>query len=186
MADIVNYMGISDVIVSCGTCYEMLSKYTIENIFQDAEITDINEFIATHLLYSKEENSTLYYHDPCHSPLKKMGADKTFKTILGTKPLVAPNCCGEGGTLALSTPHISNSLRNRKRKNIKELLTKRENITVLTTCPSCVQGLSRINGRTSVTGKSMVVYLAEKMLGTGWKKQLVNELKKQGVERIIL
>ena len=32
----------------------------------------------------------------------------------------------------------------------------------------------------------MVVYLAEKMLGTGWKKQLVNELKKQGVERIIL
>lgn len=187
MSDIINYMDIDDVIVSCGTCYEMLDKYKIENIFPEAKITDINEFIAREDLYKKIHRDPIYYHDPCHSPLKSLGVDKTFDTILGNKPVTAPNCCGEGGTMSLSTPSISNSLRERKAINISSLFEKKENVTVITTCPSCVQGLSKINNKSSVTGKAMSVYLAEIFLGRSWKKNFISGVvKKEGIERIIL
>lgn len=187
LSDIINYMGITDVIVSCGTCYEMLSKYNIENIFPDARITDINEFVAREELYKKIQKETIYYHDPCHSPIKSLGVDKTFDLILGKKPVTVPNCCGEGGTMSLSTPAISNSLRGRKSYNIYSVLERKEKVTVLTTCPSCVQGLSKINGRGSVTGKALSVYLAETFLGKNWKKQVLADIvKKEGIERIIL
>ncbi|MCL1865241.1 MAG: DUF3683 domain-containing protein [Spirochaetes bacterium] len=187
MADIINYMGIEDVIVSCGTCYEMLDKYKIENIFPRSRIIDINEFIAQEDLYKKIQRETIYYHDPCHSPLKSIGVDRTFNTILGNKPIVTSNCCGEGGTMSLSAPFISNSLRDRKASNISSLLKKQDDITVITTCPSCVQGLSKINSKNSVKGKSMAVYLAEIFLGRGWKKDFIsNVTKKNGIERIIL
>ncbi|MCL1833323.1 MAG: DUF3683 domain-containing protein [Leptospirales bacterium] len=187
MADIINYMGIEDVIVSCGTCYEMLNKYKIENIYPKSKIIDINEFIAQEDLYKKIQKDPIYYHDPCHSPLKSLGVDKTFGSILGNKPIITSNCCGEGGTMSLSAPSISNALRERKASNISLLPEKRENITVITTCPSCVQGLSKISSKNSVKGKAMAVYLAEIFLGKGWKKDFIsNIIKKDGIERIIL
>jgi Fe-S oxidoreductase len=138
-------------------------------------------------MYKKIQRDTLYYHDPCHSPLKSLGVDKTFNTILGNKPIVTSNCCGEGGTMSLSAPPISNSLRERKASNISLVLEKKEDITVITTCPSCVQGLSKISSKNSVKGKAMAVYLAEIFLGKGWKKDfLSNIVKKDGIERIIL
>jgi Fe-S oxidoreductase len=89
--------------------------------------------------------------------------------------------------MSLSTPDISNSLRNRKSSNIDSHFRKKENVTVLTTCPSCVQGLSRINDRISVSGKSMVVFLAESFLGKNWKREFLSDVvKKEGIERIIL
>lgn len=187
MSDIVSYMDITDVIVSCGTCYEMLSKYNIENIFPDSKITDINEFIAREGLYKKIQKEAIYYHDPCHSPIKSLGVNKTFDNILGKKPVTVPNCCGEGGTMSLSTPAISNSLRSRKSYNIYSALERKEKVTVLTTCPSCVQGLSKINGRSGVTGKALSVYIAETFLGKNWKRKALSDIrKKEGIERIIL
>ena len=187
MSDVINYMDIEDVIVSCGTCFEMLNKYKIENIFPNSRVIDINEFIAREELYKKIQKETIYYHEPCHTPLKSLGADKTFDLILGNKPVTAPNCCGEVGTMSLSNPSISNSLRERKSINISSLLEKKENITVITTCPQCVMGLSKINNKTSVTGKSMAVYLAENFLGRDWKKNFISGVvKKDGIERIIL
>ncbi len=187
MADIIGYMDIRDVVVTCGTCYEMLDKFKIENIFPQSHIIDVNEFIAKENLYKKINKDKLIYHDPCHSPMKKIGVDKTFDSILGNNPVLVPNCCGEGGTMALSTPAISNSLRDRKSSNLSSILERKENITVITTCPSCVQGLSKINGKMSVTGKSLVVYLAESFLGKGWKKHFISDvIKNDGIERIIL
>lgn len=187
ISDIVNYMEIEDVIVSCGTCFEMLNKYNIENIFPGAAITDINEYIARESFYSKPAKNTFFYHDPCHSPLKHIGADKTFTRIFGNKPLTAPNCCGEGGTMALSTPQISNALRERKKNNFSSIIDKKDHVTILTTCPSCVQGLSKINNRLSVQGKHLAIHLAETFLGKNWKKDFIKSaIKNDGVERIIL
>ena len=187
ISDIVNYMEIEDVIVSCGTCFEMLNKYNIENIFPGAVIADINEFIASESLYKKSITETIIYHDPCHSPLKSLGSDKTFMSIYGNKPLSAPNCCGEGGTMSLSTPHISNALRGRKRHNLLSVMNKKDHATVLTTCPSCVQGLSKINNRVSVQGKHLAVFTAESFLGKNWKKDFIrNVIKNEDIERIIL
>ncbi len=165
----------------------MLDKYKIENMFPDSAIIDANEFIARHDLYKKINMEKIYYHDPCHSPLKGLGVNKTFESVLGIQPISIPNCCGEGGTMSLSTPDISNSLRGRKSFNISSHFKKKENATVITTCPSCVQGLSKISDRMSVSGKSMVVFLAESFLGKNWEKEfLADVVKKDGIERIVL
>jgi len=188
MADTIGYMDIEDVVVSCGTCFEMLNKYKIENIFADSAIIDVNEFMAREGLYRIDRSGEqLLYHDPCHSPMKRLGVDKTFSVLLNAKPVSAPNCCGEGGTLSLSTPDISNKLRERKSDNISRHYDRHEKATVLTTCPSCVQGLSRIHGRLTVKGQSMVVYLAEEILGKHWKRDFKKNIRQQnGIERIIL
>ncbi len=188
MADTIGYMDIENVLISCGTCYEMLQDYQIENIFQNSSIIDISEFISREALYKKTDSTDgLLYHDPCHTPLKTKGYKKVFSKVLNSEPKAIPNCCGESGTLALSSPHIANSLRNRKRENTAIHLSKNEKATVLTTCPSCVQGLSKIDGKISITGKHMAVYLAEEFLGKNWKKDFLKHVKKNdGVERILL
>ena len=186
MADIISYMDIDGIILTCGTCYEMLSKYELENVFQDASLYDVNEYIAYHNLYRSDINSlSLLYHEPCHSPLKHSGYENTFHSIFNNNPTCIPNCCGEGGTLALSTPDIANTLRERKKENLLVTEPRDHNITILTTCPSCVQGLTRIDGTVSVKGKSLVVYCAEQFLGQNWQKEFLREVKKGGYETIL-
>lgn len=186
IADTTGYMDIENIIVSCGTCFEMLEKYEIENTFAGATIMDINEFIAKEGLYTKQlaTKRPLLYHEPCHTPLHYLGANKTFDALFGSRPEHIPNCCGEGGTLALSTPEISNVLRERKKANVISI-AKRHRATILTTCPSCVQGLSKINDVVSIKGKSLVVFAAERFLGKAWKKEYIGTIKKHGVEKIL-
>jgi len=186
IADTTGYMDIEHIIVSCGTCYEMLEKYEIENIFNGASIMDINEFIAEEGFYgdTRTPGPPVLYHEPCHTPLKHLGYEKTFEKLLGTSPVNIPNCCGEGGTLALSTPDISNTLRGRKKLNLLGL-TRRRRVSVLTTCPSCVQGLCKINDGVSVKGRSLAVYAAERFLGGDWEKKFIQTVKKKGIERIL-
>ncbi|MCU0843451.1 MAG: DUF3683 domain-containing protein [Spirochaetes bacterium] len=186
IAGTTGYMDIEHIIVSCGTCFEMLEKYEIENIFNGASIMDINEFIAREEVYGKAAapRHPVLYHEPCHTPLKHLGYEKTFEKLFGIGPVNIPNCCGEGGTLALSTPEISNTLRGRKKLNLLGV-TRRSRVSVLTTCPSCVQGLCKINGELSVTGRSLAVYAAERFLGHDWEKKFIQTVKKKGIERIL-
>ncbi len=186
IADITGYMDIENIIVSCGTCFEMLEQYEVGNTFNNARLLDINEFLAKEKLYQPVHppKSPLLYHEPCHNPLRSLGREKTFAALFGEVPGLVPNCCGEGGTLALSTPDISNTLRDRKKANIVSMASL-SHPTILTTCPSCVQGLSRINGDVSVKGKSLVVFAAERFLGSDWKKAFLGEVKKKGIEKII-
>jgi Fe-S oxidoreductase len=186
IADTTGYMDIHDVVISCGTCYEMLGKYELENIFNGARLIDVNEFLAKEQLYPAAAPGTqpLLYHEPCHTPMKSLGSVKTIETLFAQRPTVIPYCCGEGGTLALSTPVIAGTLRERKAAAIHEE-TRNAKATVLTTCPSCVQGLSRISNGTAVIGKSLVVHAAEQFLGRNWEKEFLSEVKKNGVERIL-
>jgi FAD/FMN-containing dehydrogenase/Fe-S oxidoreductase len=156
MADTIGYMDIEDVVVSCGTCLEMLGKYSIGDIFPGAGLIDVSELIARDGLYTKQSDESMLYHDPCHTPLKILGINKTFEKLFGRKPKTIANCCGEGGTLAISTPNISNDLRAHKAENIHEAIGKSSRATVLTTCPSCVQGLTKIHGKLDVTGKHLL------------------------------
>jgi Fe-S oxidoreductase len=55
---------------------------------------------------------------------------------------------------------------------------------ILTTCPSCVAGLSKQwNGR-QVTGKSLIVRVAEEQIGSGWERDALRMLKKGAVAKI--
>ncbi len=186
MSDILSYLEIDNIIVSCGTCYEMLEVYELENTFEGAELIDISEFIVKERLYNNADSceESVLYHDPCHTPLKKLGYQKVFNEIKTLSPTLIPYCCGEGGTLALSTPDISITLRARKSVQL-DAITGKGNIKLLTTCPSCVQGLSRLSAKYSVDVWPLPVYLAHKYLGSKWKKNFITKAKKGGVEKIL-
>lgn len=200
ISESVSYMNIEKIIVSCGTCHEMLKKqYRLDAIFPNAELTDINEFLVSEGIYQspRKIEEPMIYHDPCHTPLKKYGHEKVFNHLYSVQPHTTEFCCGEGGTLALSTPKISNSLRKRKTISVNELSLSsskkpkeyipgiNEKVEVLTTCPSCVQGLSRYQGIIHMQGKSLAVKNAEIFLGKKWKKKLIKELK-PGIDKIML
>jgi Fe-S oxidoreductase len=179
-------MDIKDVVVSCGTCYEMLEQYELENIFNGARLIDVNEFLVKEKIYSAlpPAKHRLLYHEPCHTPMKTLGAQRTFESLFSQAPVTVPSCCGEGGTLALSTPGIANVLRERKSAAVQES-TSHSKVTVLTTCPSCVQGLSRIGNGVTVKGKSLVVYAAEQYLGKQWEKKFLSAVRSNGVEKML-
>jgi FAD/FMN-containing dehydrogenase/Fe-S oxidoreductase len=186
IADATGYMDIRDIVVSCGTCYEMLERYELENIFNGARLIDVNEFLVKEKIYHAlpPSKGQLLYHEPCHTPMKALGAQRTIESLFSQSPVTVPFCCGEGGTLALSTPAISNTLRERKADAIEEA-TSHSKVTVLTTCPSCVQGLSRISNGVTVKGKSLIVYAAEQYLGKQWEKKFLSAIKNNGVEKML-
>jgi Fe-S oxidoreductase len=56
---------------------------------------------------------------------------------------------------------------HRKREALAEHVGDRRGVTVLTNCPSCVNGLSRNRGQ-GVLPKHLAVALAERISGEGW------------------
>ena len=187
ISETVQYMDIKDVIVSCGTCFEMLEKYDMENIFSGARVCDIHEFLVDEKAYEAAgaPSGTLFYHEPCHTPLRTHGAKKVFAALFKSDPVLIPNCCGDGGTMALSTPAISNALRERKIKNIIDCSAESAG-SILTTCPSCVQGLSKIHGTLPVIGQHLSIYAAGTLLGADWKEKFIRALKAgNSVEKVL-
>ena len=88
--------------------------------------------------------------------------------------------------MALSYSALSHTLRGRKNDAIKERAPERGAV-VLTSCPSCVQGLSRQERAKSHYGKHLAVFLAEKHLGANFKAQFIQEISEtKGIEEIIL
>ncbi len=186
IADIIGYMDISDIIVSCGTCFDMLEKYEVENIFSGARLTDISEFIYREDLYQADPGSRqpIIYHEPCHTPMKAAGSDKVIAKLFGDVPRSVPYCCGEAGTMSMSRPDISETIRDRKTLLLKAEESDKDDL-ILTACPSCVQGLSRSRRETGLTAKHVAVYAAEQFLGERWKRDFLREIKKQGRETIL-
>jgi len=185
MADSIGSSEIDAVLVSCGTCREMLAQYELEKVFRSAPLMDINEFLVQKNLVHAERptSGSLLYHEPCHTPLKSLGMEATFTGLLGAPPVPVPECCGDAGTLCLSRPDISCALRRRKAESL-EAVSAGEGLEILTTCPSCVSGLSKQgNGRT-VSGKSLIVRVAEEVLGITWEREAIRTLKEGAVRRI--
>ena len=60
-------------------------------------------------------------------------------------------CCGESGTLATTRPDISTQVRFRKEEEMREGAGALRadgfagEVKILTSCPSCLQGLSRFD-----------------------------------------
>ena len=79
-----------------------------------------------------------------------------FKALVGDSTIKADRCCGESGTLAVSRPDISTQIRFRKHEELqKNQDTVRADgfqgeVKVLTSCPSCLQGLSRYEDETKM------------------------------------
>jgi FAD/FMN-containing dehydrogenase/Fe-S oxidoreductase len=193
VANTLNYLDIKTVVVSCGTCYDQLAGYEFDKIFPGCRLIDIHEYLLEKGLKLGDVQGVRYmYHDPCHTPLKLQDPMKTVKALVGASTIKSDRCCGESGTLAVTRPDISTQVRFRKeeemRKNVGAVRADGFDgeVKVLTSCPSCLQGLSRYQGDTAVEADYIVVEMARHMLGEDWMRDYVQRANNGGIERVLV
>ncbi|GAB4036075.1 MAG: FAD/FMN-binding oxidoreductase [Rubrivivax sp.] len=196
VANTLNYLDIKTVVVSCGTCYDQLQGYQFEDIFPGCRIVDIHEFLLEKgITLPAEAQGAYLYHDPCHSPMKQRSPMKTVKALVGERVLESARCCGESGTLGVTRPDIATQVRFRKEEEIRkgEAALRAQgvqgNVKVLTSCPSCLQGLKRYeNDLTSglLEADYIVVEMARHILGEDWLPQYVQRANAGGIERVLV
>jgi len=129
------------------------------------------------------------YHEPCHTPLKLHGSEAAIDSLLGAPSVESAECCGEAGTLAIASPEIAGKIRARKEEEMakaKAKLTGEGKQKILTSCPSCLQGLARLEGETGVEADYIVVELAKNLHGEDWQNTFVSKVKNGGIERVLM
>jgi Fe-S oxidoreductase len=197
MANTLNYLDIKTVIVSCGTCYDQLQGYQFDKIFPGCRIMDIHEYLLEKGVKLEGVTGTRYmYHDPCHSPMKLQDPLKTVNSLITTfdaqKIEKNERCCGESGTLAVTRPDISTQVRFRKEEEMLKGVDKlradgfKGEVKVLTSCPSCLQGLNRFNDDAGTDADYIVVEIARHLLGENWMPDYVNRANQGGIERVLV
>jgi FAD/FMN-containing dehydrogenase/Fe-S oxidoreductase len=197
VANTLNYLDIKTVVVSCGTCYDQLQGYEFDKIFPGCRIIDIHEFLLEKGM-KLDVGGVYLYHDPCHTPMKLQEPMKTVKALMGDNVIESKRCCGESGTLGVSRPDISTQVRFRKEEELLKgeaalrssgALAPQANVKILTSCPSCLQGLSRFgddmkNGL--LEADYIVVEMAKHILGEAWMPEYVSAANAGGIERVLV
>ncbi|MBC7938727.1 MAG: (Fe-S)-binding protein, partial [Chitinophagaceae bacterium] len=197
VANTLNYLDIKTVVVSCGTCYDQLQGYQFEDIFPGCRIVDIHEFLLEKGITLAAHDGAYLYHDPCHSPMKLQDPMKTVKALVGPAVIKNERCCGESGTLGVTRPDISTQVRFRKEEELRkgeaalrELRpTASANLKILTSCPSCLQGLKRFEGDLQnglLEADYIVVEMARLLLGASWLEDYVARANAGGIERVLV
>ncbi len=201
VANTLNYLDIKTVVVSCGTCYDQLQGYEFEKIFPGSRIIDIHEYLLEKgvvLSPDAGRGGAYLYHDPCHSPMKQQDPMKTVKALLGDAILKSDRCCGESGTLGVTRPDISTQIRFRKEEELRrdEVALRNlpgvaaaSNVKILTSCPSCLQGLSRYGNDLAsglLEADYIVVEMAKQVHGEQWMAQFVAAANAGGIERVLV
>ncbi len=197
VANTLNYLDIKTVVVSCGTCYDQLQGYKFEDIFPGCRIVDIHEYLLEKGITLGGEGAYLF-HDPCHSPMKQQEPMKTVKALLGPQVVKSERCCGESGTLGVTRPDISTQVRFRKEEEIRKAegqlrantsVGAQDDLKILTSCPSCLQGLSRYGNDLNnglLEADYIVVEMARKILGENWMPEYVQAANEGGIERVLV
>jgi len=161
---------------------------------------DIHEFLLEKGITLGDASQGAYlYHDPCHSPMKQQDPMKTVQALVGGATVrKSERCCGESGTLGVTRPDISTQVRFRKEAELKRdeaalradgLLPETGNVKVLTSCPSCLQGLQRYEGDLDnglLEADYIVVEMARKVLGASWMEEYVQRANAGGIERVLV
>jgi FAD/FMN-containing dehydrogenase/Fe-S oxidoreductase len=197
VANTLNYLDIKTVVVSCGTCFDQLQGYEFDKIFPGCRIVDIHEYLLEKGITLQGGQGYLY-HDPCHSPMKQQEPMKTVKALVGPNVLKSERCCGESGTLGVSRPDISTQVRFRKEEELRkgEAALRKSGaaptqgpVKILTSCPSCLQGLSRFGDDLNnglLEADYIVVEMAQQILGPDWMPAYVEAANRGGIERVLV
>jgi len=204
VANTLNYLDIKTVVVSCGTCYDQLQGYQFEDIFPGCRIVDIHEYLLEKGITLPAQATGYLYHDPCHSPMKLQEPLKTVKALVGPNVLESKRCCGESGTLGVTRPDVSTQIRFRKEEELRKDATAlrtllaaspgmsaaaQANVKILTSCPSCLQGLLRYEDDLRsglLEADYIVVEMARVMLGENWLPDYVARANAGGIERVLV
>ena len=59
-------------------------------------------------------------------------------------------------------------------------------VKILTSCPSCLQGLQRYNPDSGTSADYIVVEMARSLLGEDWMQEFVARANRGGIERVLL
>ncbi|CAN1542465.1 Protein of unknown function DUF3400 [Burkholderiaceae bacterium] len=197
VANTLNYLDIKTVVVSCGTCFDQLQGYKFEEIFPGCRIVDIHEYLLEKSITLPAGQGGYLYHDPCHSPMKQQEPMKTVKALVGNNVIESKRCCGESGTLGVTRPDIATQVRFRKEAELQKdeqalrTLTGRAtgDMKILTSCPSCLQGLSRYQDDLKsglLEADYIVVEMAKQILGENWLPEYVARANQGGIERVLV
>ncbi|MCQ8103200.1 FAD/FMN-binding oxidoreductase [Methylomonas sp. SURF-2] len=194
VANTLNYLDIKTVVVSCGTCLDQLLDYEFDKIFPGCRLIDIHEYLLEKGVKLDGVGGDRYvYHDPCHSPMKLQDPLKTVSGLVGAKVNKSDRCCGESGTLAVARPDISTQVRFRKAEELQNDAEKLRGdgysgpMKMLTSCPSCMQGLQRYQGEVEqLEVDYVVVEIAKHVLGKDWMKNYIKQASNGGIERVLV
>jgi len=129
---------------------------------------------------------------------------KTVKALVGPNVLESKRCCGESGTLGVTRPDVSTQIRFRKEEELRKDATAlrtllaaspgisaaaQANVKILTSCPSCLQGLLRYEDDLNsglLEADYIVVEMARLMLGENWLPDYVARANAGGIERVLV
>ena len=199
VANTLNYLDIKTVVVSCGTCYDQLQGYQFDKIFPGCRIIDIHEYLLEKgITLGASSGGGYLYHDPCHTPMKLQEPMKTVKALVGPNVLESKRCCGESGTLGVTRPDISTQVRFRKEEELRKdeaalratgAVAEKGPVKILTSCPSCLQGLSRYTSDLTnglLEADYIVVEMANQLLGPDWMPDYVARANNGGIERVLV
>ena len=199
LATTLNYLDIKTVVVSCGTCYDQLAGYEFDKIFPGSRIIDIHEYLLEKgITLPAEQQGAYLYHEPCHNPMKLQDSTTTVKALVGDNVLKNNRCCGESGTLGVTRPDISTQVRFRKEEEIRQgaaqlrasgAVPEKANVKILTSCPSCLQGLKRYEDDLQsglLEADYIVIEMARHILGDNWLKDYVDRANAGGIERVLV
>ena len=194
LANTLNYLDIKTVIVSCGTCMDQLQKYEFQSIFPGCRLLDIHEYLMEKGVQLAGVSGVRYmYHDPCHTPMKTYNPLKVTQTLMGQDVPLNDRCCGESGTFAVTRPDIASQVKMRKQEELEAGLVKLnlnadkpQPVKILTSCPSCLQGLARYGDDTGIEADYIVVEIAKHILGADWMQNYVQRATHGGMEKVLL
>jgi Fe-S oxidoreductase len=123
---------------------------------------------------------------------------QTVKALIGQNVRKSDRCCGESGTLGVTRPDIATQVRFRKEEELRKdetalratgAVAATGPLKILTSCPSCLQGLSRYTGDLNnglLEADYIVVEMASKILGADWMPDYVAQANDGGIERVLV
>jgi Fe-S oxidoreductase len=123
---------------------------------------------------------------------------KTVRALVGANVVKSERCCGESGTLGVTRPDIATQVRFRKEQELRRdeaalraggAVAPGADLKILTSCPSCLQGLKRYEGDLRsglLEADYVVVEMARRMLGEDWLPAYVERANRGGIERVLV
>lgn len=193
LANTLNYLDIKTVLVSCGTCLDQLQDYQFDKIFPGCRVLDIHEYLFEKGIQIQGLTGTRYlYHDPCHSPMKAYNPLQITPALMGQAVPLSDRCCGDAGSFAYARPDIATQVKFRKQAEIEKgaAALRQDNfsgpVKILTSCPACLQGLSRYDEDANTQADYIVVEMAKYTLGENWMEDYVAKARHGGIERVLL
>ena len=192
VANTLNYLDIKTVVVSCGTCYDQLSGYEFDKIFPLPP--DRHTRIPAGKGHQARRRQGRALHVPRSLPHahEAAGSDEDRAFAGGRRrhqerPLLRR--VRHAGRLAARRVHAGALPQaGRAAQGRRELRGDGYNgdVKVLTSCPSCLQGLSRYEGDTGMDADYIVVEMARHILGEGWMEDYVRRANAGGIERVLV